>query len=110
MQLPLSVRVGRAPHGREHHKQKQMHGAAVDDLFKHHGDRDDKVRKQGQIGRDLVEARKALQAQFTEEEQVNLTLMINIINGWNRMAVGFGLWFEPAAAKAPAQKTAEAVA
>lgn len=62
-------------------------------------------------GHDLAEARKALQAQFTEGEQVNLTLMINIINGWNRMAVGFGLWFDPAAAKATAQKpAAEAVA
>ena len=42
----------------------------------------------------------ALKAQFTEEEQVKLTLMINIINGWNRLAVGFGLWIEPQAAKA----------
>lgn len=37
-------------------------------------------------------AREALQAHFTEEEQVNLTLMINVINGWNRIVVGFGLW------------------
>lgn len=42
------------------------------------------------------EALEALQAQFTEEEQVKLTLMINVINGWNRLAVGFGLWHEPA--------------
>jgi AhpD family alkylhydroperoxidase len=42
----------------------------------------------------------ALEAQFSEEEQVKLTLMINIINGWNRLAVGFGLWLEPHAAKA----------
>lgn len=42
----------------------------------------------------------ALKAQFTEEEQVKLTLMINVINGWNRIAVGFGLWMEPEAAKA----------
>ena len=47
----------------------------------------------------------ALKAQFTEEEQVKLTLMINVINGWNRLAVGFGLWMEPEAAKA-LQKTA----
>ena len=47
----------------------------------------------------------ALKAQFTEEERVKLTLMINIINGWNRLAVGFGLWIEPQAAKA-AQATA----
>jgi len=33
---------------------------------------------------------------------VKLTLMINVINGWNRLAVGFGLWHEPAAAKAAA--------
>ena len=45
----------------------------------------------------------ALKEQFSEEEQVKLTLMINIINGWNRLAVGFGLWAEwtdPVAAKA----------
>ncbi|KOF13942.1 alkylhydroperoxidase [Ensifer adhaerens] len=47
-------------------------------------------------------ARQALQDHFTEEEQVKLTLMINVINGWNRLAVGFGLWVEPAAAKAVA--------
>jgi AhpD family alkylhydroperoxidase len=46
------------------------------------------------------EAYEALAAEFSEEEQVKLTLMINIINGWNRLAVGFGLWTEPAAAKA----------
>ncbi|KAB2684700.1 MULTISPECIES: carboxymuconolactone decarboxylase family protein [Brucella/Ochrobactrum group] len=46
-------------------------------------------------GHDLEEARSAMQAHFTEEEQVNLTLMINIINGWNRIAVGFDLWFDP---------------
>lgn len=47
-------------------------------------------------------AHGALAAHFTEEEQVKLTLMINVINGWNRIAVAFGLWFEPAAAKAAA--------
>lgn len=50
-------------------------------------------------------AYEALEAHFTEEEQVKLTLMINIINGWNRLAVGFGLFVEPEAAKA-LQKTA----
>jgi len=48
-------------------------------------------------------AYEALKVQFSEEEQVKLTLMINIINGWNRLAVGFGLWAEwtdPVAAKA----------
>jgi AhpD family alkylhydroperoxidase len=47
-------------------------------------------------------AYEALRAQFTEEEQVKLTLMINVINGWNRIAIGFGLWLDPAAAKAAA--------
>ncbi|MBN3789868.1 carboxymuconolactone decarboxylase family protein [Burkholderia sp. Ac-20353] len=43
---------------------------------------------------------------FTQEEQVKLTLMINVINGWNRLAVGFGLWVDPAAAKAAAKAAA----
>lgn len=51
-------------------------------------------------------ARQALQDHFTEEEQVKLTLMINVINGWNRLAVGFGLWVESAAAKAVAEAAA----
>ncbi|WP_260580648.1 carboxymuconolactone decarboxylase family protein [Sphingopyxis sp. PET50] len=41
-----------------------------------------------------------LEAQFTPEEQVKLTLMINVINGWNRIAVGFDLWYDMPAAKA----------
>lgn len=45
-------------------------------------------------------ARRDLQAAFTEEEQVRLTLMINVINGWNRLAVGFGLWIEMPATRA----------
>lgn len=36
----------------------------------------------------------ALAAEFTPEEQVQLTLMINAINGWNRLAVGFDLYYE----------------
>jgi AhpD family alkylhydroperoxidase len=36
----------------------------------------------------------ALDAQFSKEEQVKLTMMINVINGWNRLAVAFHL-FEP---------------
>ena len=47
-------------------------------------------------------ALEALQDHFSEEEQVKLTLMSNVINGWNRLAVGFGLWYEPAAARAAA--------
>jgi AhpD family alkylhydroperoxidase len=49
------------------------------------------------------QAYEAVKAQFTEEEQVGLTLTINIINGWNRIAVGFGGWVEPAAVKPTAQ-------
>jgi AhpD family alkylhydroperoxidase len=51
-------------------------------------------------------AYEALKAHFTEEEQVKLTLMVNIINGWNRIAVGFGLWADPAAIKASAKAVA----
>ena len=51
-------------------------------------------------GHRQAEAGEALKAHFTDQEQVNLTLMINIINGWNRLAVGFGFWVEPEAAKA----------
>jgi AhpD family alkylhydroperoxidase len=32
---------------------------------------------------------RAVQAQFTEQEQVTLTLLIVAINGWNRINVGF---------------------
>jgi len=45
-------------------------------------------------------AYEALKVYFTEEEQVKLTLLINIINGWNRIAIGFGGWADPAAIKA----------
>lgn len=31
----------------------------------------------------------ALKAQFSDEEQVNLTLAITTINAWNRIAIGF---------------------
>lgn len=57
-------------------------------------------------GHRLEAAYEALKAQFTQEEQVKLTLMINIINGWNRIAVGFGLFVDPAAAKAVAKAAA----
>ena len=33
-----------------------------------------------------------LAAQFDNEEQVNLTMAIIVINGWNRLAVGFDLF------------------
>ena len=51
-------------------------------------------------GHTQAEAYDALQARFTAEEQMKLTLMINVINGWNRIAVGFDLWYEPAKAAA----------
>lgn len=47
-------------------------------------------------------AYEALQAHFSEEEQVKLTMLINIINGWNRLAVGFDMWIEMAPAKVAA--------
>lgn len=34
----------------------------------------------------------ALAAQFSKEEQVQLTLVITVINGWNRIAIGFDLF------------------
>jgi len=34
----------------------------------------------------------ALAAQFTEAEQVQLTLAIHVISGWNRLAVGFNIY------------------
>ena len=55
-------------------------------------------------------AYEALKAQFTEAERVKLTLMINIINGWNRIAVGFGAFADPAAVKATANAAAKAAA
>ena len=54
----------------------------------------------------LESAYEALKAQFTEDEQVKLTLMINVINGWNRISVGFGLFVDPAEAKSAAQAAA----
>lgn len=51
-------------------------------------------------GHPAEDAHETLNAQFTEEEQVKLTLMVNVINGWNRLAVGFNLWLDPAKAAA----------
>ncbi|MGL4236311.1 carboxymuconolactone decarboxylase family protein [Tabrizicola sp.] len=48
-------------------------------------------------------AYEALRAEFTQEEQVKLTLTIININGWNRIAVGFRLFVDPAAVKAGAK-------
>jgi len=61
-------------------------------------------------GHELDSARKALEAEFTREEQVKLTLMINVINGWNRIAVGFRQFVDPAEAKAAAASAARAAA
>ncbi len=61
-------------------------------------------------GHKLEAAREVLEAQFTREEQVKLTLMINVINGWNRIAVGFGMFVDPAEAKAAAAKAARLMA
>ncbi len=55
-------------------------------------------------------AYEALKAQFTEAEQVKLTLAVNIINGWNRLAIGFGLWAEPAEVKKMSETLAKAAA
>ena len=41
-----------------------------------------------------------LKKHFTEDEQVKLVALINIINGWNRLAVGFGLFADVEAIKA----------
>lgn len=57
-------------------------------------------------GREYESAYEDLKAHFTEEEQVKLTVTINIINGWNRIAVGFGLFAEPADIKASVQAAA----
>ncbi|MBO9712540.1 carboxymuconolactone decarboxylase family protein [Sphingomonas sp.] len=45
----------------------------------------------------------ALAEQFSKEEQVQLTLLINVINGWNRIAVGFNLFYGEVAM--PARET-----
>lgn len=51
-------------------------------------------------------AHKAFAAQFTLEEQVKLSLLINIINGWNRLCVGFGIFVDPVEAKRAAEAAA----
>ena len=35
---------------------------------------------------------EALDAEFSKDEQIKLTMMINVINGWNRLAVGFNIF------------------
>ena len=58
-------------------------------------------------GPERSRACEELEAMFSEEERVKLTLMINVINGWNRIAVGFGLFTDPEVAKS---RQAEAAA
>ena len=48
----------------------------------------------------------ALAEHFSEEERVKLTLLINVINGWNRIAVGFGLYTDAATIRASAKAVA----
>ena len=57
-------------------------------------------------GGDPAAAYAALQEHFTEEERVKLTVMINVISGWNRMAVGFGVFAEPEEVKASVRSAA----
>jgi AhpD family alkylhydroperoxidase len=57
-------------------------------------------------GRGRASAYEALKAQFTDEEQVKLTLTINIINSFNRVAVGFGLYADAATIKAAVRSAA----
>ena len=55
-------------------------------------------------GPDHQSAYQRLQSEFTEEEQVKITLLINVINGFNRIAVGFGLYAEPAEIREAVEK------
>ena len=60
-------------------------------------------------GADPHAAYQALKAHFTEEEQIKLTVTINVITGWNHLAVGFGIFADVAAIRA-AQATQSAQA
>ena len=51
-------------------------------------------------------AYEGLQPHFSEEERVKLTMLINAINGWNRIMVGFGGWVDPATLKTTAKAAA----
>ena len=57
-------------------------------------------------GQDRERAYDDLKAHFTDEEQVKLTVLINIINSWNRIAVGFGLYTDAAAIRSSAKAAA----
>jgi alkylhydroperoxidase family enzyme len=51
-------------------------------------------------------AYEALKAHFTAEEQVKLTLLINVTSVWNRIAVGFGVFADLTAIKSMEAKAA----
>lgn len=55
---------------------------------------------------ELDSAYEALKAEFSQEEQVKLTLMINIINGWNRLMAGFKVFADQEAVKTALAKVA----
>ncbi len=57
-------------------------------------------------GRDRVEAYTALIANFSQEECVKLTMTINAINCWNRIALGFGMFVEVAQIRNAAKRGA----
>ena len=57
-------------------------------------------------GHERAGAYERLKALFTEEEQIKLTVTINIINGWNRIAVGFGLYADAAQIRSAARMAA----
>jgi AhpD family alkylhydroperoxidase len=57
-------------------------------------------------GSGIDSAYEGLKSHFTQEDQVKLTLMINIINGWNRLSVGFGAWADPAEVRASVRAAA----
>jgi len=61
-------------------------------------------------GRDREAAYEALTAHFTEEEQIKLAVTINVISGWNHIAVGFGLFADVAAIRAAQATQATAAA
>ena len=52
-----------------------------------------------------TDAYKSLKTHFSDEEQVKLTMTINIINGWNRIAVGFGLFVDAHTIRSSAKDT-----
>lgn len=56
-------------------------------------------------GHSHEDAYEALKVEFTEEEQAKLTLMINVVNGYNRIAIGFGGLAGPTATRSGTKAT-----